>query len=216
MERRFSHGLTSAPRTLFALDRRRGRRLRFGHPDRSGCGIPGCRQLQPHGSKDVSTGNIPHALRLRSSGNSLVAGNWRDERVQSGSPVAVTRSQIRTPSPDLASSGRTCCATRRSLPMLAQQAAGSTRRRLPPRRSSRLGTPRETGCRPRVSDRRPDDWKDLSITERVRLELRAEAFNSLNTPPLGNPNGAFGTSAFGTITSALDPRVFEVVGKIRF
>jgi hypothetical protein len=58
--------------------------------------------------------------------------------------------------------------------------------------------------------------KTFVLTERFRTEFRAEAFNVTNTPPLGNPNGAFGTAAFGTITTALDPRVFEVVLKLQF
>jgi hypothetical protein len=58
--------------------------------------------------------------------------------------------------------------------------------------------------------------KTLAFTERFRAELRAEAFNVANTPPLRNPNGAFGTAAFGTINTALDPRVFEFVLKLHF
>jgi hypothetical protein len=58
--------------------------------------------------------------------------------------------------------------------------------------------------------------KTFSITEKLRAEFRAEAFNILNTPPLGNPNGSFGNAAFGTITTALDPRVFELVMKLHF
>ena len=58
--------------------------------------------------------------------------------------------------------------------------------------------------------------KTFPITERVQTEFRAEVFNLTNTPPLGNPNGSFGTAAFGTITSALDPRVFELVLKLHF
>jgi hypothetical protein len=50
----------------------------------------------------------------------------------------------------------------------------------------------------------------------VRTEFRVEAFNLTNTPPLGNPNGSFGTAAFGTVTTALDPRVFEFVLKLHF
>jgi hypothetical protein len=37
-----------------------------------------------------------------------------------------------------------------------------------------------------------------------------------NTPPLNDPNGSFGSAAFGSITSAGNPRVFEFVGKVRF
>ena len=58
--------------------------------------------------------------------------------------------------------------------------------------------------------------KTFAITERFRMEFRAEAFNVTNTPPLGPPNGSFGTTAFGTITTALDPRVFEFVLKLHF
>jgi hypothetical protein len=58
--------------------------------------------------------------------------------------------------------------------------------------------------------------KAFTLTERVKTELRAEAFNAANTPSLGNPNGAFGTAAFGTITTAADPRVFELVLKLEF
>ncbi len=58
--------------------------------------------------------------------------------------------------------------------------------------------------------------KTFAITERVRLEFRAEAFNVSNTPPLGDPNGTFGSAAFGSITSAGNPRDFEFVGKIHF
>ncbi len=60
--------------------------------------------------------------------------------------------------------------------------------------------------------------KTFPIREKVNLELRAEAFNVSNTPPLGDPNGSFvpNSAAFGSITSAGNPRVFELVGKIRF
>ena len=58
--------------------------------------------------------------------------------------------------------------------------------------------------------------KTFNLTDRLRAEFRAEAFNAINTPPLGNPNGSFGNAAFGTITTALDPRVFELVLKLHF
>jgi hypothetical protein len=58
--------------------------------------------------------------------------------------------------------------------------------------------------------------KTFRITERVNLELRAEVFNVSNTPPLNDPNGSFGSAAFGSITSAGNPRDFEFVAKIRF
>jgi hypothetical protein len=58
--------------------------------------------------------------------------------------------------------------------------------------------------------------KTFRVTERLFLEFRAEAFNVSNTPPLNDPNGSFGSAAFGSITAAGNPRVFEFAGKVRF
>jgi hypothetical protein len=58
--------------------------------------------------------------------------------------------------------------------------------------------------------------KTFRISERVNFEFRAEVFNVSNTPPLNDPNGSFGSAAFGTITSAGNPRDFEFAGKVRF
>jgi hypothetical protein len=63
---------------------------------------------------------------------------------------------------------------------------------------------------------------DLALMRRVRLpsntalELRAEVFNVTNTPPLGAPNGVVGSAAFGTITTAGDPRVVQLAFKLLF
>ena len=56
----------------------------------------------------------------------------------------------------------------------------------------------------------------MALPAGTRLEGRLEIFNATNTPPLGAPNGAFGTAAFGTITSALDPRVIQLAVKFVF
>ncbi|MEO7142052.1 MAG: TonB-dependent receptor, partial [Bryobacteraceae bacterium] len=58
--------------------------------------------------------------------------------------------------------------------------------------------------------------KTFHISERVNFEFRAEAFNISNTTLLNDPNGSFGSAAFGSITSAGNPRVFEFVSKIHF
>jgi hypothetical protein len=58
--------------------------------------------------------------------------------------------------------------------------------------------------------------KTFPIREKAYFELRAEAFNVMNTPPLGDPNGSFGSSNFGAIGTVGNPRVFEFVGRIRF
>ena len=58
--------------------------------------------------------------------------------------------------------------------------------------------------------------KTFRLTERYNIEFRAEAFNVANTPPLNDPNGSFGSPAFGTITSAGNPRDFEFAIKVHF
>ncbi len=58
--------------------------------------------------------------------------------------------------------------------------------------------------------------KTFNLTERLRLEFRAEAFNVSNTPALNDPNGSFGNAAFGSITSAGNPRSFEFVVKLHY
>ena len=63
---------------------------------------------------------------------------------------------------------------------------------------------------------------DLAVMRRVplaggkALEVRAEVFNVTNTPPLGAPNTTVGSAAFGTITSAGDPRVVQLALKFVF
>jgi Carboxypeptidase regulatory-like domain/TonB dependent receptor-like, beta-barrel len=63
---------------------------------------------------------------------------------------------------------------------------------------------------------------DVAIARRIRLprrlsvEIRAEAFNLTNTPPLGAPNTVLGTPGFGSITSAADPRVLQFATKLMF
>jgi hypothetical protein len=63
---------------------------------------------------------------------------------------------------------------------------------------------------------------DLALIRRVpvssstSLEFRVEAFNVMNWPFLGAPNGSFGSAAFGTITSAGDPRVVQLAFKLLF
>jgi hypothetical protein len=54
----------------------------------------------------------------------------------------------------------------------------------------------------------------MTLAAGVTLDLRLEAFNLFNTTQLGNPNGMLGSAAFGTITSAFDPRVIQLAIKV--
>jgi len=44
-------------------------------------------------------------------------------------------------------------------------------------------------------------FKTMQLTEVMRLQFRAEAFNAFNRPEWSSPSGAFGTAGFGQITS---------------
>ena len=48
------------------------------------------------------------------------------------------------------------------------------------------------------------------------VELRAEVFNLLNTVDFGAPATTLGAANFGTITSALEPRVVQLAVKLAF
>jgi hypothetical protein len=62
---------------------------------------------------------------------------------------------------------------------------------------------------------------DLALSRRVpmgrtALEVRAELFNALNTPPFNAPNAVAGNANFGTVISAGDPRVAQIAVKLIF
>jgi len=63
---------------------------------------------------------------------------------------------------------------------------------------------------------------DLAVMRRVgfagerAIELRLEVFNLLNTVNFGAPAAQFGPASFGTITTALDPRIVQLAAKFWF
>jgi hypothetical protein len=185
--------------------------------------------------KDVSTGNIPQIFaagmvydlpfgRGRAHGlkgwKDLVAGGWTAGsilRFQSGSPIAVTQATnlnafagfgIQRPNlvanPTLSSDQRTNARyfDTSAFTQAPQFTIGNSSR-------NPVSGPGYQTVDVMLG-------KMFAITERIGMEFRAEAFNSTNTPPLGNPNGSFGSAAFGAITTALDPRDFEMALKLHF
>ena len=177
--------------------------------------------------KDVSTGNIPHVFssafvydlpklppRLR------IFNGWRAGgiiRAQSGSPIAVTQATnlnafagfgIQRPN---RIADPTLDSGQRSMSRWFNTAAFTQAPQFTIGNSSRnpVSGPRYTAVDLMLG-------KTFVLTERLRTEFRAEAFNAMNTPPLGNQNGNFGSPAFGSITTALDPRVFEFALKLQF
>jgi hypothetical protein len=68
-----------------------------------------------------------------------------------------------------------------------------------------------------------DNWnislfKSFVISENrgSRFELRVETFNTWNHTELNQVSNALGSSNFGQVTSAFDPRIFQLGGKIYF
>jgi len=58
-------------------------------------------------------------------------------------------------------------------------------------------------------------FKNFSIRERARFELRFEAFNVTNSPEFNNPSATFGTSSFGNITgTSIDNREIQLGGRL--
>ena len=56
----------------------------------------------------------------------------------------------------------------------------------------------------------------IDLKETWNVEVRVEIFNLTNTTPFGAPNTVFGNPAFGTITTAGDPRVVQLGLKLNF
>jgi hypothetical protein len=58
--------------------------------------------------------------------------------------------------------------------------------------------------------------RGFRLRERLTLKVRGEAFNVLNRPNFGLPNGNLSSSTFGQITGAFDPRILQGSVKLMF
>jgi outer membrane receptor protein involved in Fe transport len=56
----------------------------------------------------------------------------------------------------------------------------------------------------------------IAVASQRAIEVRAEIFNLLNTVVLGPPAAVVGAAGFGSITTALDPRVVQIAVKFLF
>lgn len=58
--------------------------------------------------------------------------------------------------------------------------------------------------------------RTFSLSERFKLQYRAEFFNFLNNPQLDNPNTTLSNNTFGQITAARSPRIIQMALKLIF
>ncbi|MGI4828243.1 MAG: carboxypeptidase regulatory-like domain-containing protein [Janthinobacterium lividum] len=59
-------------------------------------------------------------------------------------------------------------------------------------------------------------YKEFHLTESRYLEFRAESFNTFNHTNFTTINTTSGSSLFGQVTAAADPRVLEFAGRVHF
>ena len=58
--------------------------------------------------------------------------------------------------------------------------------------------------------------KTIRFTERQNVQIRGEAFNLFNHTNFNNPQGSIASTAFGRVTTALDPRLVQLTARYQF
>ncbi len=178
----------------------------------------------------VSSNNLPHRLVLTTlydlpigrSGHPIyqaILGGWQINGIltlQSGNPIGITAGTgnslfagsrpnlIGNPDPG---SARTIdnWLNRAAFAFAAERTPGTAPRNLPSYQTDGLST-LDLALH-----------KQFRVTEKFRLQFRAEAFNFTNTPTFGNPGASFGAGNFGVITNTVTlPRQVQLGLKLLF
>ncbi len=182
---------------------------------------------RPYLERDVSSGDMPNVIsgsvvyelpagRNHRLGNSAwgdaIVGGWSINSIvtaQSGMPLTVTQATnfnsfagFAIQRPDLVG--------RPNLPPNGSVAGGRGPARFFNTAAFATAPQFTIGSASRNPVRGPAyrDWdasliKRTNLREGTSLELRAELFNVMNTPAFAQPNGSFGTPAFGSITATV-------------
>ena len=189
---------------------------------------------RPYLERDLSNGDMPnvtsfsgiydlpagHGHRFASSGvTDSVLGGWSFNAIvslQSGMPVTVTQ----------ATNNNSFAGFALQRPNLTGKPSFSPRDRTPAHffNTAAFATaPQFTIGNASRNPVRGPAYRDLDVAlvkhstlyRETELEFRVELFNVTNTPAFGQPNGSFGSAAFGSITSTTtDPRVMQLAIRI--
>lgn len=190
---------------------------------------------RPELERDVSSGDMPNVTafsavyslpsgrghRLWSTGiaNTVLGGWWLNSilTVQSGMPVTITQATnnnafagfaLQRPNligpPNLSPS-------RRSPSRFINTAAFQTAPQFV------IGSASRNPARgPAFRDLDLALSKHIGLSRETDLEFRAEVYDVMNTPEFAQPNGSFGSAAFGSISNTFtDPRVAQFALRIR-
>ncbi len=183
---------------------------------------------RPYLERDSSTGDVPNVLsasaiyqlpaghghRFASRGApAFLLGGWNLNAIgsmQSGMPVTVTMATndyafagIVTRRPDIVAQPSLTPGARTTAKFFNTSAFAAP--------VGVLGTASRNPVRgPAYRDLDLAAVKHTGFGEHYDVEFRAEMFNITNTPAFAQPNGSYGTTAFGSITATTtDPRVFQ-------
>jgi hypothetical protein len=58
--------------------------------------------------------------------------------------------------------------------------------------------------------------KQFKVAERHNIQIRGEAFNLFNHTNFNNPSGNIGSTVFGRVTTAKDPRLIQLTMRYFF
>ena len=190
--------------------------------------LVGADYARPYLERDSSTGDVPNVLsasalyqlpagrghRFASAGvPSFLLGGWNLDAIgsmQSGMPVTVTMATndyafagIVTRRPDIVAQPSLTPGVRTPAKFFNTSAFAAP--------AGVVGTASRNPVRgPAYRDLDLAAVKHTSFREHYDVEFRAEMFNITNTPAFGQPNGSYGTTAFGSVTATTtDPRVFQ-------
>ncbi len=185
--------------------------------------------FRPYLERDSSSGDMPnvtsftgiysipvgHGHQFASTGIGVVVlGGWSLNAIfslQSGMPVTVTQATNNNSFAGFALQRPNIVGNPGLSPVLRTPAHYFNTAAFAPAPQFAIGTASRNPVRgPAYRDLDMALVKHTKLWEQTDLEFRAEMFDVTNTPEFAQPNGSFGSTAFGSITATTtDPRVMQ-------